>query len=45
MGKKSIADASLEELKPTEVQVIGPNVQLTASLLEILKTASKTQRK
>lgn len=30
MGKKSVADASFEEPKPTGV--IGPNVQHTASL-------------
>lgn len=45
MGKKSVADASFKEPQPTEVRVIGPNVQHTASLLEILETANLTQRK
>lgn len=45
MGKKSVVDASFEEPHPTEVIVIGPDVQLTASLLDKLKNAHLTQRK
>lgn len=43
MGKKSVVDASFEEPHPTEV--IGPDVLLTASLLDKLKNAHLTQRK
>lgn len=45
MGKKNAVDASSEEPNPTEVRVIGHNVLLSTSLLELLKTANLTQQK
>lgn len=43
MGKKSVADASLEKSEPTEVRAAGPN--LPAPLIEMIKTAQLMQRK
>lgn len=43
MGKKSVADASLEKPEPTEFRAAGPN--LLAPLIEMMKSAQLTQWK